>query len=206
MTTEAFGSISQWLDPLRRGDHAAAQPLWERYYGRLVRLARAKLAGGRGLDHYEEDVALSAFDSFVQAVAAGRFPKLVDRDDLWRSLFEVTARKAVNLRKHHARLKRGQGRVLDEAALAGPEERGGLDGILGDEPTPELAAALAEGCRVLLAALDREDPTFKLRRIALWKLEGFTNQEIADKLGYSRRTIAAQLNWIRSAWEGFREP
>src|SRR5690349_16954755 len=121
MTTEAHGSVSQWLGPLKRGDQAAAQPLWERYFDRLVRLARGKLAGHRGLDAYEEDVALSAFDSFVQAVAAGRFPKLDDRDDLWKSLFEITARKAINLRKHQARLKRGGGKVLDEAALAGPD-------------------------------------------------------------------------------------
>ena len=209
METEAHGSVSRWLGPLKQGDHAAAQPLWERYFQRLVRLARGKLVGHRGLDAYEEDVALSAFESFFQAVAAGRFPKLNDRDDLWRSLFEITARKAINLRQHHGRLKRGGGRVLDEAALADPDDLdggGGLDAMLGDEPTPALAAAVAENCQVMLAVLDREDPSQTLRRVALAKLEGYTNAEIAAQIGYSPRTVANHLSWVRSAWAEFQEP
>jgi DNA-directed RNA polymerase specialized sigma24 family protein len=209
MATEADGSVTHWIGYLKQGDTAAAQPLWERYFDRLVRLARAKLAGGRGLAADEEDVALSAFDSFCRAAAAGRFPRLGDRDDLWKLLVALTARKAVNLRKHASREKRGGGRVLDEAALAGPGFRvdaEGLDAVLGDEPTPELAAAVAEQCRVLLDVLDHEDPTSTLRRVALWKLEGYTNREIADQLQCALRTVANRLELIRTLWSGSREP
>src|SRR5262245_43324907 len=58
------GSVTHWLGLLRAGDHAAAQPLWERYFSRLVGLARAKLQGLPRRAADEEDVALSAFDSF----------------------------------------------------------------------------------------------------------------------------------------------
>ena len=36
-------SITGWLGELKEGDQAAAQPLWERYFAKLVTVARAKL-------------------------------------------------------------------------------------------------------------------------------------------------------------------
>ena len=76
MPTESHGSITYWLGAVKAGDCAAAQPLWERYFQRLVRLARQKLrAGGRsGADADEEDAALSAFDSFCDGAARGASP------------------------------------------------------------------------------------------------------------------------------------
>ena len=32
------GSVTHWVRLLQAGDHAAAQPLWERYFQQLVRL------------------------------------------------------------------------------------------------------------------------------------------------------------------------
>ena len=94
------GSVTAWIDHLRDGDRAAAQPLWEGYFQRLVRLARKKLRGApRGMAD-EEDVALSAFDSFCRGAEQGRFPQLFDRDDLWRLLFVITERKAIDLVNH----------------------------------------------------------------------------------------------------------
>ena len=37
--TESHGSITHWIGALKAGDLAAAQPLWEHYFQRLVRLA-----------------------------------------------------------------------------------------------------------------------------------------------------------------------
>jgi hypothetical protein len=70
----APGSVTHWINALKGGDPAAAQKLWERYFARLVGLARKKLQGTRHLTADEEDVALSAFDSFCRGAAAGRFP------------------------------------------------------------------------------------------------------------------------------------
>ena len=39
----SIGSVTQWLRMLQAGDQAAARPLWERYFRRLVGLARRKL-------------------------------------------------------------------------------------------------------------------------------------------------------------------
>jgi DNA-directed RNA polymerase specialized sigma24 family protein len=203
MSEDDGGSVTCWLGNLREGDLAAAQPLWERYFSRLVVVARGKLKRMRrstaGED--EEDAALSAFNSFCGGAARGRFPQLADRGDLWRLLVVITARKAMAQAHREGRKKRGGGRVVDEAALfgQGSDEGGsmaGLERIAGDGPSPEFAAMMAEECQRLLDTLDDDS----LRQVALSRMEGYTNDEIADQLGCARRTIARRLDLIRKTW------
>jgi DNA-directed RNA polymerase specialized sigma24 family protein len=200
MSSHDHGSVSQWLGELKAGADPAAQNLWERYFQSLVRLARARLRATPRTAADEEDVALSAFDSFCAGAVRGRFPQLADRDDLWRVLVTITARKAVDQAQHERRRKRGGGRVLGESDLAASEP-GGSGGALGQapgrEPTPEFAAMVAEECRRRLDALDDET----LRQIALWRMEGQTNEEIAERLGCSLRTVTNKLKLIRMKWE-----
>src|SRR3954462_10977271 len=103
------GSITRCVGELKAGDPAAAQVLWDRYFDHLVRLARRRLAVGKraGADEDEEDAALSAFDSFCAGLAGGRFPRLGDRDDLWRLLVVITTRKASAQADRRRALKRG---------------------------------------------------------------------------------------------------
>src|SRR5437764_10341495 len=157
-------SDSHWIGLLQDGDPAAAQRLWERYFHRLVGLARVKLQGQPRRAADEEDVALSAFASFCRAAEAGRFPQLTDRDDLWHVLVTVTERKAYNLVRNQRRQKRGGGAVQGESvfALAGDSTAQGLDGYAGREPTPAFAAQVAEECGRLLALL----PDPEVRAIA----------------------------------------
>jgi DNA-directed RNA polymerase specialized sigma24 family protein len=193
--------ITQWLDRLRAGDPSAAQPLWERYFVRLVQLARKQLEGVRRASADEEDVALSAFHSFCRAAEDGRFPDLRDRDELWRLLVVMTERKAIDQVRAQARLKRGGGRVVGESALdrseAGAEAQG-LASLPDREPTPSFAAELAEECQRLLGLL----PNDGLRSIAMRKLEGHTNESIADALGIALRSVERKLSVIRAVWEG----
>ena len=199
------GSITHWLGDLRGGDLAAAQPIWERYFGRLVVLARGKLQRQRlpRAEADEEDAALSAFNSFCAGVAQGRFPQLADREDLWRILMTITVRKAYAQVQRQKRLKRGGGRVVEEAALRGQSgdspfdaSAAGLDMMAGAEPTPEFAAMIAEEYRLLLDALEDDG----LRQVAISRMEGYTCDEIAAQLGCARRTVARRLDLIRKTW------
>jgi DNA-directed RNA polymerase specialized sigma24 family protein len=192
------GSVTHWIGQLQAGDAAAAQPLWERYFQQLVHLARRKLRGLQRRAADEEDVALSAFDSFCRAAEARRFPALTDRDGLWRLLVVLTARKALHLVRDERREKRGGGHVLDEAALAArPDDNdGGLDRVVGAEPTPEFAACVAEECRRLLGLLGEEG----LRAIAVARMEGYSTEEIAGQLGCAPRTVERKLHRIRALW------
>jgi DNA-directed RNA polymerase specialized sigma24 family protein len=201
MDTGDDGSVTRWLGELKAGGQEAAQPLWDRYFQRLVILARARLRAVQAAtaDADEEDAALSAFDSFCAGAARGRFPQLADRDDLWRLLVTITARKALDHAERQRRQKRGGGRLRNEADLGG---RGGgpakvLEQLVGGEPTPEFAALVAEEYRNRLAALQDET----LRQVANWKLEGYTNDEIAARLNCARRTVANKLKLIRLRWE-----
>jgi DNA-directed RNA polymerase specialized sigma24 family protein len=197
---ELPGSITHWIGDLKAGDVAAAQPLWERYFTRLVELARAKLRATRraGVVEDEEDAALSAFNSFCAGAARGRFPLLSDRDDLWRLLVVITARKACAQVQRRMRLKRGGGHVVGESALGGDSDGKpvGLDVIVGAEPTPEFAVMVAEEYDRLLDALQDDG----LRQVALDRMEGYTNDEIAERLGCARRTVARRLDLIRKIW------
>jgi DNA-directed RNA polymerase specialized sigma24 family protein len=199
MATEPGGSVTRWIDLVGSPDRAdqAAQKLWEHYFERLVHLARARLRSSPLRAADEEDVALSAFDSFCRGAAAGRFPDLAGRDDLWRLLITITTRKAIDRKKHEGRLRRGGGQVVGEDALGGPgDDCWGLDQIAGHEPTPEFAALLADEFSRLLDSLDDD----ALRQVALFRMEGFGNDEIAARLGCGRRTVERKLAVIRSSW------
>src|SRR5438046_4556482 len=143
----AEGSITRWVTALKEGDAAAAQPLWERYHRRLVGLAREKLRTARRRAADEEDVVQSAFHSFFQGVAKGRFPQLDDRDNLWRLLVVITARKALDQLTQERRLRRGGGTVQGESWMSTKEgewDAVAIEQVVGEVPTPEFAAQVAE--------------------------------------------------------------
>jgi DNA-directed RNA polymerase specialized sigma24 family protein len=74
--------------------------------------------------------------------------------------------------------------------------------VVGREPTPEFAAEVAEQCQRLLEALD--DDT--LRSVAVWKMEGSTNPEIAARLGCSLSSVERKLRLVRRIWQGEGRP
>jgi DNA-directed RNA polymerase specialized sigma24 family protein len=191
----SLGSVTYWIHQLQADNQAAFQKLWERYFRRLVELARKRLRGAPRCGADEEDVALSAFDSFFRRAREGRFPQLVDRHDLWQLLVLIAARKASNLAKHEGRRP-----VIHASALRSGD--GGENGsffaeVIGREPEPALAAQLVEEYERLLEQLGDKN----LRSVAVWKLEGCTNEEIAARLGRSVPTVERKLRRIRLTWE-----
>ena len=150
-------------------------------------------------------MALSAFHSLYQGVREGRFPRLEDRDDLWRLLVHLTACKAVDRHRAENRQKRGGGKVFNEADMiaAGAEDKGNpLDRIIGSEPSPEFAAMVAEEYLRRLDELGDET----LRRIAELKLACYSNEEIRQQLGCSLRTVTLKLELIRKKWQKGKGP
>ena len=194
-------SVSTWLQQLQGGDHAAAEELWQRYCKRLTDIARRMIRGLPRRVADEEDLALSAFDSFCRGAIGGRFPSLDDRNNLWRLLVTITARKAYHHGMSLRRQKRGGEAVFDEAALTGVaganDEGRALDKLVSREPTPEFVAQAAEEYQRLLASL----PKRNLCVIVQWKMECFTNEEIAAKLDCSVRSVERKLRIIRVCWE-----
>jgi len=101
----------------------------------------------------------------------------VDRDDLWPLLVLLTAR-----------------RVLGQAS---PEADTAPAPLPGPGANAEFVAQVAEECRRLLDLLGDGE----LRAVALWKMEGCANEEIAARLGRTPRAVGRKLRAIRTIWD-----
>lgn len=195
MTNHA--SVTEWIISLRHGSSRAAQEIWERYYGQLMRIANQRLGDVRRRAADEEDVVQEAFASFFRSVQAGRFPQLDDRDDLWQILLMLTDRRAKDrMRKELAEI-RGGGDVRGESVFlrAGEDSSDGpgLNRVEGYEPTPETVDALLDFLRARWGTFQDET----LSEIALDKLQGYSNTEIAEKHSMALRSVERKLQLIR---------
>jgi DNA-directed RNA polymerase specialized sigma24 family protein len=195
------GTVTHWLRQLEAGDQDAARQLWQRYYQELVDLARARLGSTPRRVSDEEDVALSVLRCLYDGAARGQFTALVNRQELWRLLAAITVRKVIDHQRHLSKHKRGGGKVRGDSVLQGGNgdcSGAGFDEILGDATTPEVLAIAAEEFQRLMVLLDDD----RLQQIAQFKLNGFTNEEIAQRHGLTARSIERKLQRIRQVWEG----
>ena len=182
-------NVSHWIDLVKYGDSAAANRIWQHYFDRLVRSVRHRLIGQNRAVSDEEDIVLSVFDSFYAAAEKGRFPDLSDRDDLWRLLLRMSARKVIDKRRHDLRARRGGNVGIH--SLDGDEET--IIEAIGDEPSPEMVLRMQESVEQFFSHLG----VGHLRELAVAKLEGYSNAEIARRFECSERTIERRLHLIR---------
>lgn len=183
--------ITRWLQGLRENNPSAAANLWNSFRHRLESLAKkelAKLPNAQTFD--EEDIAISAFFTFYSHLQKGKFSALANRDELWWLLIVLTKRKAAERAKQDHALKRGAAAKQVSLSNSKVDPPGALD------TNPEHLVAMREQCELLLEVLEDDE----LRMIAIWKLEGRTNDEIADQLKRTRQTVQRKLNLIRSIW------
>jgi RNA polymerase sigma factor (sigma-70 family) len=194
MFDDPRGSVTLLIAELQAGDDSVAQrEIWERYFQRIIALARAKLGNSPRASEDEEDVALSALESLFRGLSDQRFPQLKDRDNLWSLLVTITARKAINQRKRQMAAKRGGAEIKLPIDVS---DSGQLQELIDTEVSPDFLVAIQEECQRLMSALGDD----KLRQIARWKLEGWTNAEAAKELGVAERTVERKLGLIRSIW------
>jgi len=202
MSAEDPGSITHWIDGLKAGQPEAADALWQRYYERVLKVARQRLGPvPQQAIEDSEDAALSAIHGLFAGAAQGRFEQLSDRVDLWQLLVAITVKKALSQRQRHDRLKRGGNHVIRGQTAAediGDDDHdNALALVLSKEPDPESAAIIQDQFQKLLDSLS--DPS--LRQIALWRMDGLSNAEIAQKMGCVVRTVERKIERIRLIWE-----
>jgi RNA polymerase sigma factor (sigma-70 family) len=197
------GSVTRLIQLLRSDDAAerdlAARLIWRRYFRDLLELARNNLNGRIRRREDEEDVLQSMYKSFCLRQQRGEFD-LAGRDALWKLLVTITLRKARNAAKKQMRDKRD---IAREQTIADHDEsesaHWALEQMDATGPSPAEAAVLNEALERRLEAL--ADP--ELRQIALWRLEGYTNREIADRLDCTERSVERRLERIRSKWTSY---
>lgn len=200
-TAREASDVTRLIKKVRSGDEVAAQELWNKYSERIVEVARRSMKDASRRVQDEEDVAVIAFKSLLAGITAGRFPELDHREQLWRLLMVITTRKAAAAIEKDHRQKRGGGDVRGDSAVMARENEGsvlgGFDRLESEKPSPDIAAVMADQTQQLLASL----PDETAQRIAALKIEGFTHQEIADKLSVNTRTVERRLKQIRELWQ-----
>ena len=169
------------------GDEAALAALHQRYWPKLVNIARSRLkrAPIRHVD--EEDVAQSALIGFYNTVRNQRAGQLENREQLLALLSHIVACKAINQIQNAMTLKRGQGKVTSLTPLAF---------LASDEsPTASHEAILQDCYEHHVGGLPDE-----LRPFAETHLAGLSNAEIAKKLDCVERTVERKLALLRAKW------
>lgn len=193
------GSVTAWLQPLKAGDPAAAEYVWSRYFQRSLQLARQRLGGLSDTARDAEDVALSAMNALFLAARNPGDQGLKDRNDLWRLLSTCTLNRTRNLLRDSLRLKRSGGG--DVPALSDEQVECELLEKIDKGLDPADAVMFADEMGKLLDLLDAEDPSQRLRQVALWKLDGCTDREVAVRMNCTRKTVCARLALIRALWK-----
>jgi DNA-directed RNA polymerase specialized sigma24 family protein len=185
-------SVTRLIEGLRGQDPHAAEQIWRRYFERLLPLARAKIGGlpHRAMD--EEDVLVSVFDRFFRAAKEHRFARLNDRDDLWQILLMLTERKVADQYRAAGAEKRGGEAVRQEL----PRDADSLGELAAREPGPEFVASFNENLARALHRLGEQTT----REVALLRMEGFENREIAARLAISLSSVERKLRVIREVW------
>ena len=185
-------SITEWISRLRTGEEAAAEAIWNQFFGRACSLARARLGVSARRDRDEEDIAISAMNALVCGAQSGRFRKLENRSDLWQILAMITVRRVIDVQRDL-----GRRREVGESSLNSTERPPrGLDQMADSLTEREFVDSLWLEADEMISRLEP-----KLRPIALKKLEGFTNEEIAAQQGRSVATIERYLKRIRLCWQ-----
>ncbi len=150
-------------------------------------ICRAECGGGWAA----EDVVQSACRTFLRRAKIGEF-ELADAEGLWGLLCAITLTKVREQTRFHLRQKRGLDREVHPAddSQAGPR----LFQEVDHEPTPAEAAEFADQFAQLISGLDEEE-----RQLVDYKLQQFTNEEIAARMQCSERTVRRILKRVQSA-------
>jgi DNA-directed RNA polymerase specialized sigma24 family protein len=178
-------SVTRWVQAVRAKDETAAEELWKRYFERLMQVARSRMSYLPRSTYDEEDAAISTFRVLYSKLQTGSYTQLGSRDELWHLMLKVLMRKIGH---------RAEYELADKRVPPGPRADAiELENLFSQEVTGEMAV----GCKELLSKLRDTN----LEQIAVWKLEGMTNEEIATKLNRTRRTVQRMLELIRAIWQ-----
>ena len=149
-------SVTEWLEEVKAGHEGEPQQqLMKRFLHRLEALARTRL-GNRTLDN-EQDVALSAMNSFLIRAPQESYSRLTDRGSLWSLLAAITINKAMSALRRELAKKRDPGNAVS------------LEHALELEASPAMVSSMIDEGTRLLDSLGDDD----LRQIACMRMEGY---------------------------------
>lgn len=180
----------RFIRGLRNGDASAVREFCDRYGDALERIADRRLTGNLRRRIGPEDVVQSACCTFLRRVRAGEF-HLPDSASLWQLLCAITLTKVREQARFHLREKRGMSREEDVTA---PADASGMGFDAADpRPGPTEAVEFADHLQRLIESLDPEE-----QDVVNLKLQDCTNEQVAEQLGISERTVRRIVKRLQS--------
>ena len=194
-----MGSLTLCVQRLRSPDcherDEAARVIWDRFSARLLGLVRRHLDNRIRRREDEQDVLQSVYASFCLGQLTAKTSP-ASRDELWKLLVRITVCKVVNTAPPASgRPPRRPTRANRSVRSPGAESlfpRWMLEHVDQTQPNHEEKIIVLEEVERLLEGLSPD-----LRRIVIWKLDGFTNAEIAGMIGRTVRSVELKMQVIR---------
>ncbi len=173
------------LESLRSGDHEAASALYARYAKRLRQLIRAKCSPQLARRVDAEDIMQSVFCAFFRGASGGCY-QVPAGEELWPLLLVIALNKIRTQGSFHRAAKRDVRvtRGLEDAEAL----RQAVSQLEVDEPMPFLNLIVQE----MLERMPQSQ-----REIVELRMAGYEVEEIAQRVGRSKRTVERLLQTCR---------
>ena len=184
------GSFAHMLSQLKKGDESAIRTLWDRFFEPLQRLAIERVNVRDRKIRDEEDLALSAINAFQECLKNGRYSSIENTNDVWHLLVKIVENKAIDHVRRERAVKRGAGNVRGDSYLNGMGYFAEID------MNHEERIDFLDHLRTNLLKL--EDAA--VQEVVFRKIEGFSNKEIAAKIGKSVSSVERKLRLARQIW------
>lgn len=182
------GSMSMLLQNWTANENQIAQWIQAEYFPRLRNLSARVLQGLPGANVDADDVIQSALKSFCLYMRRNASADGKDRDDVWRLLCHIAARKASRRRKRQTRGLSG-GVVIAMTDLTDNEDSHPIDGIIQQLSSDEFDLIIKDA----VESLDQS-----LQPIALMVMEGKSQEEISQTLNCSKRTVIRKFHLVKT--------
>ena len=176
------------IQRLRDGSNTAAREVFDLYVQRLLGLAKRRIGARMNSRVDPEDVVQSVFRTFFSRMKNDQF-QISAEDDLFKLLVRITVHKTLRQIAHHKAAKRDPSQETAQGSDANEMLMQAMDA----EPTPETVVTFMDQLEHFLKQLPDQD-----RQILELRLQGFSTEEIAEKLGSYDRKIRRVLERIRT--------
>jgi RNA polymerase sigma factor (sigma-70 family) len=165
---------------IREGNQEAAEVLYRRYASRLMGLADRQMSRNVRRLAEPEDIVQSAFRSLFRGVNSGSYDA-PEGCSLWQLLAVIAI--------HKVRKKIRRDKSVQPTAVLGVAAE--YDQILDVAApcTPEIMEVALQETLECLRPAERD--------VVVLRVQGFTVEEISDKLSRSRRTVERTLQQVR---------
>ena len=192
-------TFRQIMIDLKAGDQEAAETVFQRFTGKLLKLARSRLDAQLKQKIDPEDVLQSVFRSFFRRQENNEFD-LDGWDELWALLVAITVRKCCKQARHFRSKKRDVSKEESPQLTDDESEEFTEWKLVSHEPTPEQAILLTEMLDELMRPFDKQGQT-----IISMRLQGYSEKEISTEINRTERTVRRVLSRARTQLVGVME-